>query len=156
MITIKIPGWRDLNIDAVLLDYNGTLAVDGVLIDGVAERLTALSEQAKLIVLTADTFGTVAEQLADLPVEVRTIDPGSEAMSKRFAVDDFGTISTAYIGNGANDEKALGSCSLGIAVLGPEGLFGQTMRAADIAVNSPLDALDLLLKPKRLIAGLRR
>ncbi|MCB2210951.1 ATPase P [bacterium] len=156
MITIKIPGWRDLNIEAVLLDFNGTLAVDGVLIDGVAERLKALSEQAKLIVLTADTFGSASEQLADLPVEVRTIDPGSEAMSKRFAVDDFGTVSTAYIGNGANDEKALSSCSLGIAVLGLEGLFGHTMQAADIVVSSPLDALDLLLKPKRLIAGLRR
>lgn len=156
MINVQIPGWRTLNIDAVLMDYNGTLAVDGKLVDGVAERLTQLAEQAKVVVLTADTFGTVTAELGDLPVEVRVIDPGSEAMSKRFAVDDYGTLTTAYIGNGANDEKALSSTSLGIAVLGDEGVFGPTLRAADLVVKSPVDALDLLLNPKRIVAGLRR
>ncbi len=156
MIQVQIPGWRDLNIDAVLIDYNGTLAVDGKLLSGVAERLTELAKQAKVVILTADTFGTVASELDNLPVDIRVIDPGSEAISKRFAVDDYGTLTTAYIGNGANDEKALSSTSLGIAVIGDEGVFGATLRAADIVVNSPIDALDLLLYPKRIVAGLRR
>jgi soluble P-type ATPase len=156
MIQVQIPGWRDLNIESVLIDYNGTLAVDGKLVDGVAERLSALAEQTKIVILTADTFGTVTSELSSLPVDVRIIDPGSEAMSKRFAVDDYGTLTTAYIGNGANDEKALSSTSLGIAVIGDEGVFGATLRAADIVVKSPTDALDLLLNKKRIIAGLRR
>jgi len=156
MIQVQIPGWRDLNIDAVLIDFNGTLAVDGKLVDGMAERLIALADQAKVVILTADTFGTVASELSDLPVDVRIIDPGSEAMSKRFAVDDYGTLTTAYIGNGANDEKALSSTSLGIAVIGGEGVFGATLSAADIVVKSPTDALDLLLTPKRIVAALRR
>ena len=156
MIEIQIPGWKDLTISTVLLDFNGTLAVDGKLLEGVAKRLTQLAEQVRVVVLTADTHGTALEALADLPVEVRKIDAGSEAMSKRFIVDEFGTIRIAYIGNGANDEKALASASLGIAVMAGEGVFGPTMSAADLVVTSPTDALDLLLHPKRVIAGLRR
>jgi soluble P-type ATPase len=156
MIQVQIPGWRDLNIDAVLIDYNGTIALDGKLIEGIAERLKALAEQTTVVVLTADMFGTAASELDGLPVDLRHIEPGSEAMSKRFIVDDFSTLRSAYIGNGANDEKALSSTSLGIAVIGDEGIFGPTLQAADLVVKSPLDALDLLLNPKRIVAGLRR
>ena len=102
------------------------------------------------------THSTASRALADLPVEVRTIEPGSEAMSKRFQLDAVGTMQTAYIGNGANDEKTVAAAALGIAVLGREGAFGATLAAADMVVSSPLDALDLLLNPKRLVAGLRR
>ncbi|GBE30387.1 MAG TPA: ATPase P [Bacteroidetes bacterium] len=156
MIQVTIPGWRDLNIDTVLMDYNGTLAVDGELVEGVAERIKALAEQVEIIVMTADTFGSTPDSLEELPVKLRKISAGSEAMSKRFIVDEFSTLTTAYIGNGANDEKALSSTALGIAVIGTEGVFGPTLMAADLIVTSPLDALDLLLHPKRIVAGLRR
>ena len=40
-----------------MLDYNGTLAVDGHLLGGVKKALTALSGKINVHVLTADTFG---------------------------------------------------------------------------------------------------
>ena len=43
MISVSIPGWKILQLSHLLLDYNGTIAFDGRLIDGVAERLTALA-----------------------------------------------------------------------------------------------------------------
>jgi soluble P-type ATPase len=156
MITVKIPGWKNLIFENLLMDFNGTLAIDGVLVDGVADRLKQLSEILNLTVLTADTFGTATQALADLPVEVKIVDPGNEMMSKRFTLDEFGTMNTVYMGNGANDEKVLSAATVGIAVLGREGIFGPSIAAADIIVQNPNDGLDLLLNTKRLIAGLRR
>lgn len=156
MIDVKIPGWKHLIIEQVLCDFNGTLAEDGILVDGVAERLKRLAEFVKIILLTADTHGTAASSMADLPVEVKVIDPGQETMAKGFEVEGYGTMTTAFIGNGANDEKALKQATLGIAVLGKEGAFSASIQSADLVVQNPLDALDLLLIPKRLVAGLRR
>lgn len=156
MIEVNVPGWRMLSLENVLCDFNGTLATDGALEQGVGQRLEALAQQAHVVVLTADTHGTAHEALAGLPVEVRVIEPGQEAMAKRFALDEFGAMSTAFLGNGANDEKALAAAGVGIAVLGGEGACGASISAADMVVLRPVDALDLLLKPARLVAGLRR
>jgi len=50
---------------------------------------------------------------------------------------------------------ALTGIALGIAVLGKEGLSLAAMKHADLVVKGISDAIDLLLKPKRLIATLR-
>jgi soluble P-type ATPase len=50
----------------------------------------------------------------------------------------------------------LSSAALGIAVLGPEGLAVEALRAAHVVVARIEDALDLLLHPQRLVATLRR
>ena len=42
MLKITIPGFRgETNLTDLILDYNGTLARDGELIIGVADRLTS-------------------------------------------------------------------------------------------------------------------
>ena len=41
MLHLKIPGSDTMTLEHLLLDYNGTLAVDGTLIEGVMERLEA-------------------------------------------------------------------------------------------------------------------
>jgi soluble P-type ATPase len=48
------------------------------------------------------------------------------------------------------------SAAIGIAVMGREGLSQEALQAADLVVPSILDALDLLLNPRRLVATLRR
>ena len=72
MIIIEIPGREPLRIDHVVLDYNGTVAVDGLLLKGAGERISRLREHVKVHVLTADTYGTVTRQCEPLGVEVRT------------------------------------------------------------------------------------
>ncbi len=156
MILLKIPGRTPAMIETVICDFNGTLALDGALMEGVAERLRALSEQAKVVILTSDTFGTVEQAVGELPVSVKVIQPGSEAITKRYIVDEHSTMSTVFIGNGANDEKALHSAAVGICVLGGEGAYGPSLGASDVVVKSATDALDLLLHPQRLQATLRR
>ena len=72
MLTISIPGRGDLVLRHLLLDFNGTIAEDGRLAAGMAERLEALSRSLAIYVVTADTHGTAAAACAGLPVEVLT------------------------------------------------------------------------------------
>jgi soluble P-type ATPase len=62
---------------------------------------------------------------------------------------------TVAIGNGSNDRLLLKEATLGIAVLGDEGMSVSTMKNADVVVKNISDALDLFLKPKRLVATLK-
>ena len=43
-LKLEIPGRKKLLIKHLLLDFNGTLAVDGNLIPGIAEKLIQLSQ----------------------------------------------------------------------------------------------------------------
>ncbi|MEK6290565.1 MAG: hypothetical protein V4793_04085 [Paraburkholderia tropica] len=66
MIVIDIPGFRTLNLAHLVLDFNGTLAVDGRLLDGVGPRLAALARELDLHVVTGNTYGD-ARSSARLP-----------------------------------------------------------------------------------------
>jgi soluble P-type ATPase len=81
MLNIFIPGEESLDIRHLLLDYNGTLVVDGELLPGVAERLGRLAEQLEVHVLTADKHGTVVDKLAGLPCRVTVT--GSDHQDQR-------------------------------------------------------------------------
>jgi len=35
MIEVAVPGFKNLALEYLVLDYNGTLAVDGMLVEGV-------------------------------------------------------------------------------------------------------------------------
>ncbi|MCX7706796.1 MAG: ATPase P, partial [Anaerolineae bacterium] len=71
MIEISIPGDRALRLEHLVLDYNGTLACDGALLPGVAERIIALSRQMDVHVVTADTYGGAVAAVRDLPCRVQ-------------------------------------------------------------------------------------
>lgn len=155
MAHITIPGLTTLSIDYLVLDFNGTLAVDGQLREGVAERLTALSGDMDIHILTADTFGTVADAFKDLPCTVSILESGCQDQAKLNYVKILGAAHTVCIGNGRNDHLMLKEAALGIAVILEEGAATVTLTAADMITTRITDALDLLLKPKRLIASLR-
>lgn len=155
MMELRIPGREPLTIQHLVLDYNGTLAVDGQLAPGVAERLTALAEHLTIHVITADTFGSAAQQTADLPVTLQIIGQGDQSAAKAALVESLGAAHVVALGNGANDGLMLKKAALSICVLGTEGCATATLMAADITVHRPVDGLDLLAKPGRLTATLR-
>jgi soluble P-type ATPase len=76
MLEIAIPGADTLRLDHLVADFNGTLAVDGELLPGVAEGLCQLAERLALHVVTADTFGKAREALAGIPCELAILPPG--------------------------------------------------------------------------------
>jgi P-type E1-E2 ATPase len=156
MIQLNIPGRGEIELHHAVFDVNGTLAVDGVLIEGVAERLKQLKEHLDIHLITADTHGRQAEIDAQLGITARRMLPNSERQQKVVFLNELGRSQAAAIGNGSNDVWMLEAAAVGIAVLGVEGLSSEALRAADVVVPSVLDALDLLLNPKRLVATLRR
>jgi soluble P-type ATPase len=137
------------------MDYNGTLAVDGKLVDGVAARLETLSRDLQIHVITADTFGLVQQQMAPLPCRVSVLGKENQAEAKLQYVRELGLEQAVCIGNGRNDRLMLEAAALGLAVILAEGIAGETIQAADVVTLAINDALDLLLNPLRLTATLR-
>jgi soluble P-type ATPase len=156
MLRIYIPGDGTREIEHLVLDYNGTIAVDGVPIDGVVERLERLAEALQVHVVTADTFGSVRRHLAEKPFTVQIIRSDGQEEAKREYVRALGPRRACAIGNGRNDHLMLKEASIGIALIQREGAFGDTLRCADLIFASINDALDSLLDPRRMIASLRR
>jgi len=155
MISIDIPGFRDLSLAHLVLDYNGTLALEGKLLPGVAEALSSLASQVRIHVVTADTFGLAEAQLAGLPVDFTVIPMEAQAEAKLRFVSELGADTVIAIGNGRNDRKMLSAAALGIALIQSEGGAAQAIASADVVSTSVLDALELLRNPKRLVATLR-
>lgn len=155
MLEIEIPGRRPLQLEHLVLDLNGTLALDGELLPGVEERLSRLAEALSIHVLTADTFGTAAGLFTGLPVSLEKVPEHDQAEAKAVYVQKLGPGRTVAVGNGANDGLMLGRAALGMAVIGPEGCAGAALRAAHLVVPGIEAALDLLLHPRRLQATLR-
>ncbi len=162
MIKVDIPGWKLLEISHIVCDMNGTLAVDGYLEEGVIDRLEKLSEKAEVYILTADTYNTASSITAGSSIKINKLTPdlaadaGGEAEYKAAFVEQLGSNKTAFLGNGANDLQAIETAVLSIAVAGKEGAFSKVLIEADLVAQTSVDALDLLLRPARLIAGLRR
>jgi soluble P-type ATPase len=151
-LTIDIPGRPLLEIEHLLLDLNGTLTDRGGLIDGVAERLPRIERQLTLHALCADTFGTLDELASELHISAHRISSGTE---KQQFLEALGPQRWAAIGNGTNDASMLRATALGIAVIGPEGASVAALTAADVVCRSILEALDLLLDERAVVATLR-
>ncbi len=155
MLTLDIPGQEALHLSHLVLDYNGTLAVDGNLIQGVEERLNLLAEKLAIYVVTADTFGKAAENLKNINCQLTVLEKGSQQQQKADFIKILGEKQVVAIGNGLNDVLMLENAALGMVVMQQEGAAVKTWQRADIVLTSINDALDLLLNPLRLKATLR-
>jgi soluble P-type ATPase len=158
MLELNIPGWGELQFQHIVFDVNGTLALDGTLIEGVARRIGSLRDilDVHVHLLTANTHGrqAVIDQLLGLQATI--LQPGDEARQKKGYIQNLGAARTIAIGQGANDALMLREARLGICILSVEGLATETLLAADLLMPDIHSALDLFEKPIRLIASLRK
>ncbi len=154
MLTIRIPGREEMTLSHLILDYNGTIAEDGEIIEGIRPRLAALAGELSIYVITADTHGTAAKKCEGLPVKVLTFPTTEVGRIKAEEVRKL-TGGVAAIGNGFNDIPMSDAADLSVCVMGREGCCSALLAHTDVAVTSIEDALDLLLKPDRLRATLR-
>jgi soluble P-type ATPase len=155
MLEIDIPGYQALRLQHLVLDYNGTLACDGTLLDGVRDRLHILAGTLHIHIVTADTFGKAQSQLVGVPCDLSILPGEDQAWRKLEYVQRLGLEVTVCVGNGRNDRLMLQEAGLGIAVVQSEGAAVQTVLAADVLAPGILVALDLLIHPLRLLATLR-
>ncbi|MCL6596566.1 MAG: HAD hydrolase family protein [Firmicutes bacterium] len=155
MIEIRIPGGQDLALSHAIVDLNGTLATDGRLNAGVRERLRALAARLDVRILSADTHGSLEAVGGALGVAVERVAGGADKAAAVMRLRREGATGVVAIGNGRNDLAMFEAADLAIAVLGSEGAAAKAVVAADLVCTSGADALDLLLRPARLVAGLR-
>lgn len=152
---INIPGYKNLNIDKIIFDYNGTLAVNGKIDCSTKNKLTELSKNYEIYILTSDTYGTVEKICENLPVKIHTFEGHKASASKKDIVLKLNPNTCACIGNGRNDMEMLEVAALSIGIIGREGAYGKIVNTSDICVTSILDAMELFIYTDRLIADLR-
>ena len=152
MIHIEIPGRGVFELQHAVFDVNGTLAVDGVPIPEVVDRLHVLAEQLSLHALTAGTHGNIPELERAFGLPLHRIVTGEE---KVLFVEQLGSTGVIAFGNGKNDVAMLRVAAIGVAILAGEGVAIEALQAADVPALGPVDAIELVLKPKRLVATLR-
>lgn len=156
MIQVIIPGRGPMNLEVLVLDYNGTIALDGQIFESVRDTIRRLSPLLEIHILTSDTHGTVVQQCAGLPARVKLLESTDHTQEKADYLLQFDSREVVAIGNGANDQLMLKRAHLGIAVIGFEGASLQALQSADLVVNRIEDGLGLLLATQRLKASLRR
>jgi soluble P-type ATPase len=153
MIRIDIPNRGTIELQHAVFDINGTLAVDGIPISGVVDCLRSLADLLSIHLLTAGTHGNLVALEQTLGYPLHIIQNGEE---KAAFVQQLGPESVIAFGNGANDILMLRLAAVGVAVLANEGMAIGVLQVADVLTTSPVDAIQLVLHPKRLIATLRK
>jgi P-type E1-E2 ATPase len=156
MIELNIPGYGILRLEHLVCDVNGTLAVDGLLAEGLPRLMRSLRDRLQIHLLTADTHGKQAIIDQQLGLQAVRIQPGNEAGQKADYVHHLGAETVVAIGQGANDAAMLQAAALGICVLSREGSASQAVLSADLLVPDIYTALEMLEKPLRIVASLRK
>jgi P-type E1-E2 ATPase len=156
MIELNIPGRGVIQLDHLVCDVNGTIALDGKLIDGVSKALLGLRDRLEVHMITADTHGRQEAIDRQFGFEAVRIPAGDEVEAKVTYVRDLNPQRVVAIGQGANDADMLREAAIGVCLLSPEGLAIETLMAADLVAEDIQSALALLEHPMRLVASLRR
>jgi soluble P-type ATPase len=154
MITIHRPGKESLEIEFVLIDFEGTLAPDRRVHPKAKDKMNLLAKRTKIYVLTMGEKNAIEEVMKKVKAEVVFLSEGEASRQKLELVKRLGERRTSAIGNGADDAAMIEEAGLGICVVGREGAAGEALRKADVVVTSIVDALDFLLKPLRQKATL--
>lgn len=156
MIEIVIPGEGIVCLENLILDLNGTIALDGRIAPKVKATINVLSQKLSIFILSADTHGNLSEVTKGIKAEVKSVASENSYQQKQNFLKGLGRAKTAVIGNGINDYLILKDARIGIAVIGKEGASSKALVASDITVTNIADALDLFMYPLRIGATLRR
>jgi P-type E1-E2 ATPase len=156
MIELNIPGRGTIQLEHLVCDVNGTLAVDGQLAEGLARIITNLRDRLEVHLLTADTHGRESHIDQQLNLRAIRILPGEESQQKAEYVLSLGAERVIAIGQGANDAAMLRLAAIGICVLSLEGTAVETLTSADLVVSDIYTAFELLEKPLRIVTTLRK
>ena len=156
MIFIQRPGQEPLEIEFILIDFEGTLASDCRVHPKAKDKINLLSKRVKIYILTKGDKEPPMETLRKVKAEVIHLTEGEASQGKLNLLRQLGANKTVAIGNGVEDISMIEEAGLGICVISKEGTAGETIQKADVVVSNILDALDFLLKPLRHRATLSR
>jgi soluble P-type ATPase len=156
MITIQRPDQEPLEIESILLDFEGTLAMDRRVHPKAKDKINLLSKRIKIYILTKGNQETVSAILKKVKAEVIYLGEEEASQKKLELLKRLGASRTIAVGNGFDDALMIEEAGLGICVVGREGTSAEVIQKADVVFIDILDALDFLLKPLRHQATLSR
>ena len=146
-------GAGEFDLDTIILDLNGTLAVNGSVPDGVKERASKLKELGyKILLFSGDQRGTAQAQADDLGIELQRAGTTEEKEQLTLKLNKERTVA---IGNARIDIGTFKHSKLRIATLQAEGIHAAILPYVDVIVTSINDALDLLINKDSLEATMR-
>ena len=103
-----------------------------------------------------DTHGQQSVIDRQLNLSAMRLTPGRQQEQKRSYVESLGSDTVVAVGQGANDALMLKAAAIGLCVLSAEGAAAETLMASDIVVPDIFAAFDLLDRPLRVAATLRK
>jgi len=154
MIAIQRPGQEPLEIEFILIDFEGTLASDRRVHPKAKDKINLLSKRTKIYILTKGEKEVVTEVLKKVKAEIVYLTEGGASQKKLDLLRQLGPTKTVAIGNGVDDAPMIEEAGLGICIVGKEGSSVEAMVKAEVVFGNILDALDFLLKPLRQKATL--
>jgi len=154
MISIERPGQGNLEIEFILIDFEGTLASDRRVHPKAKDKINLLSKRTKIYILAKGEKEGVEESLRRVKAEIFYLTEGDFSRRKLDLLRQLGPTRTVAIGNGVDDAPMIQEAGLGICIISKEGTSAEAMKRADVVVSNILDALDFLLKPLRQKATL--
>jgi len=149
MIILQGPGRIPLEIEFILLNFEGTLATDRRIHPKAKDKLNLLSKRTNIYILTKGEQEAIREILRKLKAEVVYFKEGEVSQGKLDLLRQLGAAKSVAIGNGVDDVRMIEEAGLGICIIGVEGTSGEAIRKADVVFTDILHALDFLLKPLR-------
>lgn len=155
VIIYKIPGRDDIEIENIVFDYNGTLAVDGKILEGVRDLLEELGKYVNIYIVTADTYGTVEKECGDIGCKILTFPKENTGEFKKRMVKDLGGEKSICVGNGFNDIDMFKESIISIAVIEGEGAYTKLLLNADVVTRSIIEAMEVILNKDKMKAILR-
>jgi soluble P-type ATPase len=156
MIAIQRPGQGPLEVDFILLDFEGALASDRRVHPKAKDKINLISKRTKIYILAKGEKERVAEALRKVKAEIIEFAEGKASEGKLNFLRELGPAKAVAIGNGVDDALMIEESGFGICVIGKEGAAGGAVQKADLVVMNVVDALDFLLKPLRQKATLSK
>jgi len=156
MISIERPGQSNLEVDFILIDFEGTLASDRRVHPKAKDKINLLSKRTKIYILAKEEKECVEEALKKVKAEIIYLMEGKSSQQKLDWLHQLGATRTVAIGNGIDDIPMIEEAGFSICIMSKEGTSSEAMKKSDAVFINIFDALDFLLKPIRQKATLSK
>jgi len=125
-------GQEPLRIEYILIDFEGTLAVDRRVHPKAKDKMNLLSRRTKIYVLAQGQDQAVEEVLKKVKAEIVHLKEGESSQGKLNLLNKLGPQQTVAVGNGQDDVAMVEAAGLGICVISKEGTASETVEKADL------------------------
>ena len=150
---IEIPRGETIEINTIVLDLNGTLSVNGIVLNETKALIEKLKKlRYRIVLISGDIRGNAKQISEELKIELFL---GTTSIDKAKQMKQFNKENTASIGNARIDIGTFENSKLSIATLQSEGIHTGILKYVDIVVPSIEDALKLFINTKSLAGTLR-